>query len=153
MSHEIIETIEDIQYYGRIWGEHKELDSRYTPPPLVDDMRVLGAAAKQIPKTNKAKEDEMSALTTFRQKKSKSSNSGTQQHKKQESKDSSIRPTSPKQTYRKTTAGTASISDADLNKLAGRLMALPRSSEIVVAGFPSAALPWPPCQNTPDVDG
>ena len=44
MSDKIVETLEDLERYGRRWERQKELDSRYTPPPPAEKMRVPGAA-------------------------------------------------------------------------------------------------------------
>ena len=44
MSDEIVQTLEDLERYGRRWERQKELNSRYIPPPPAKKMRVPGAA-------------------------------------------------------------------------------------------------------------
>ena len=44
MSDKLVETLEDLERYGRRWDRQKELDSCYAPPPPAEKMRVSGAA-------------------------------------------------------------------------------------------------------------
>ena len=44
MSDKLVETLDDLERYGRRWERQKELDSRYTPPSPAEKMRVPGAA-------------------------------------------------------------------------------------------------------------
>ena len=44
MSDKLIDTLEEMERYGRRWERQKDLDSRYVPPQPADRMRVPGAA-------------------------------------------------------------------------------------------------------------
>ena len=44
MADKLVESLEDLEKYGRRWERQKDLDSRYTPPPPPEKMRVPGAA-------------------------------------------------------------------------------------------------------------
>ena len=118
MSDKIVETLSDIEYYGQLWEEQKELDSRYSPPPTADKMRVNEAAFEPSLKAKisavDTEGDDIYALTT-----SKSKNSTNKKH---QIKQQSILPraASPKQT----TAEKASFSDAELNAWFRKLLAL-----------------------------
>ena len=44
MADKVIDTMDDIEKYGKYWERQKEMNSRYVPPPTADKMRVPGAA-------------------------------------------------------------------------------------------------------------
>lgn len=56
----VIETLDDIEKYGRIYERKKDLDLRYLPPPAAEKMRVPGAAytGPRKPKVAAVKEEE-----------------------------------------------------------------------------------------------
>ena len=128
MLDKIVETFSDIEYYGQLWEEQKELDSRYSPSPTADKMRVKGAAFKPPLKAKSAaadtEVDDTCAATTAQQNNNKNSKQTNQQ-----------------QTHTKTMAEIASISDTDPNELAGKLMALLCPSGTAMTGAPSVASP------------
>ena len=89
MSDKIIETFDDIEYYGQLWEDQKELDSRYTPPPPANKMRVPGAAFEPTKKARTAAiETEETVNTIISSQQKKNNSDGTQMKKQQESKSS-----------------------------------------------------------------
>ena len=84
MSDKIIETFSDIEYYGQLWEEQKELDSRYSPPPAADKMRVKGAAFEPSLKAKVAAADtEGDDVCAIASSQPKNGKIGKQQNKQQ----------------------------------------------------------------------
>ena len=46
----IVGTLDVMEKYGSRWERQKDLNSRYTPPPTADKVRVKGAAFEGVPK-------------------------------------------------------------------------------------------------------
>ena len=76
MSDKLIDSLADIETYGRRWERQRDLDSRYAPPKAAEEMRVKGAAYSAV--TTKAKvaatEDEVLNEVAAVEKSSKRSN-------------------------------------------------------------------------------
>ena len=147
MSDKIIETFSDIEYYGQLWEEQKELDSRYSPPPAADKMRVKGAAFETPLKAKVAvvdtEGDDVCAIASSQPKNNKN---GKQQNKQQ-----SIPPQTA--TPKQTTAEVASTSDAEIATLARKLLALMRPEMTTSDAKNTTSTPkanaWAPRQGNP----
>ena len=48
MSYKMVDSLDSMEEYGRRWERKKNSNSRYTPPPTADKVRVKGAAFEGV---------------------------------------------------------------------------------------------------------
>ena len=98
LADKLVDSLRDIEEYGRKWERQKDLDHRYVPPPLPEKMRVKGAAYEPSSRAKLAsvEENESVAATATTPSPSRGSKGGSKRSGKSESTEQSA-PTAPKQ--------------------------------------------------------